>query len=570
MKPTFYLAASLALLSTGLLTGCGNDDDAPIETAQEEAPQSPAEHLLRYIPADSPYYVSTREALPEEDVFTLYQRMPMDNLESDLDELRQSLPEIDDPGLRAIVQVLLAVGEELMGVETLEDVHALGLKMSPHSALYGLGILPVLRFELENEDSFRTTLERVLERAEIQPRTATTDGTEYWILSSGEGPLQAIMTIIDGQALLSVVPSDASDTLLAEVMGKTLPDENIDDSGALEALEERHAFTPAGAGRVDTARLFAELSDPQHAGTTALLDATDTQPLDLSSCQGDIDRLTGRFPGLVMGMREYSLERMEVNLILQTDEEIVGDLRDMIAPVPGMGATNGIASAGLGLDLPMLLQTVQRYGQAVRENPFTCEELRDLNGTWDELNMALNNPITLMLGSSLSGLNARIDSLYMKAGAPTLTGVLTLASQNPMGLISTASAFLPELGMLGLEPGGETKRVESMLLPPEVPPLYAAMSDSALVLSSGEDTKAPQAALDAEASDRDLLFYSHFTGDFYTALADVLDQTPNEEMTASDIEMLRQYGDVYRLMEYWVRVDDAGVEMGLSMELEDE
>lgn len=40
-----------------------------------------------------------------------------------------------------------------------------------------------------------------------------------------------------------------------------------------------------------------------------------------------------------------------------------------------------------------------------------------------------------------------------------------------------------------------------------------------------------------------------------------------EELTAPDIERLKQYGEIYENMEYWFEVDDAGVEMSFSLEL---
>ena len=568
MKTKLSLAVSLALLSTGLLSACSEDNEPTAAATEQEAPETVTAPMLKYVPADSPYFMATREALPEQDIFDIFQRtQPNNSLETDLEELRRTLPDIEDDVQRSMMTLLIAMGEELVGVETLDDVHALGLKMGPQAAFYGLGILPVLRFELHDEDAFRDTLERILTKAEINPSAATTNGNDYWELTQ-EGSIKAILAIIDQQLLVSVVPQDASDELLAQVLGNSLPDSSIGETGALAEIEQRHGFTPYGAGQIDSSRLLNELSTPTHTGTQALMDAVDLAPLDLSSCQADIDRITSRFPGLAMGAREYSLERMEMNLILETDEGIVSDLRALTTQVPGLGSSEGMASFGLGLDLPVLTQTIQKYAREVREKPFSCDELQDLNRSWNEITMAVNNPITQMIGPSLSGFNARIDSLAMKNGDPIATGILALASQNPLSLLSTASAFLPELSAIGLEPGGEAKKIKSMLLPPDMPALYAAMSDSAIVLGAGiSDSEALQEELDAPISERNLLLHGHMTGEFYHSLADVMEQVEAEELTESDIEMFKQYAEIYENMEYWLEVDDAGVEMSFSLEL---
>ncbi len=70
------------------------------------------------------------------------------------------------------------------------------------------------------------------------------------------------MAIIDKQLLMSVVPENASDELLSQVLGNSLPDSNIGDTGALEEIEQRHGFTPYGAGEIDSSRLLSELSTP--------------------------------------------------------------------------------------------------------------------------------------------------------------------------------------------------------------------------------------------------------------------------------------------------------------------
>ncbi|RBI68907.1 hypothetical protein DQ400_05990 [Vreelandella sulfidaeris] len=568
MKTKLSLAVSIALLSAGMLTGCSDDKEPTAAATQQEAPKNNVAPMLQYIPADSPYFMATSESMPEQEAFDFYRRMqPQGSLEPNLDELRRTLPEIDDDVQHSLVTLLIAMGEELDSVETLDDAHALGLKLGPQAALYGLGILPVLRFELHDEDAFRETLQRILTKADLNPSTATTNGTDYWVLTP-KGPVNAILAIIDQQLLLSLVPQDASDELLAQVLGSTPPDSNIGDTSALAELEQRHGFTPYGAGQINASRLLIELSTPTHPGTQALMEAVEAEQLDLSACQADIDRITSRFPGLVMGMREYNLDGLEMNIILETDEGIVSDLRALTTQVPGLGSAEGMASLGMGLNLPALLQTVQKYAREVRQNPFSCDELQDLNNAWTEINVAMNNPATMMIGSALSGLRARIDSLTMTDGEPTGTGILTIASQNPLGLLSTVSAFAPELGALGLEPGGETKKIKSMLLPPDMPTLYAAMSDTAIVLGAGlSDSDALQDELQAPASERDLLLHGHMTGEFYHSLADVMEQVPSDEVSASDIELFRQYAEIYENMEYGVRVDDAGVEMNFSLDL---
>ncbi len=58
-----------------------------------------------------------------------------------------------------------------------------------------------------------------------------------------------------------------------------------------------------------------------------------------------IDRITNA-SRYCHGYAWYNLDRMEMNLILETDEAIVSDLRAMTAQVPGLGSTEGMAGFG--------------------------------------------------------------------------------------------------------------------------------------------------------------------------------------------------------------------------------
>ncbi|WP_447928290.1 hypothetical protein [Vreelandella sp. EE27] len=562
MNKKTYLAASLALLGGSVLSGCGDDSDSTADTS-----------MLRYIPADSPYFMATRETMPEQEVFDFYKRTMLfdEGLEQDMEELRELQRHETDAQSQAFISLILALGEEVKSVETLDDLHERGIKAAPQAAFYGLGILPVLRFELEDSAAFRETLERVLANADITPRTGTTDGTDYWVLTP-EDDVEITLALVDGQALLSLVPDDASDSLLAEVLGKNLPEESLDDTGALADLESRYGFTPYGAGQIRTARVLDELSSPDHAGTEALLASAGEEPLDFSACQADLDRITDRFPGIAMGSREQDLNgRSEMNLIVETDDAIVSDLRRLVTDVPGLGSKEGLTSFGMGLSLPVLLETVQTYSRQLRENPFGCAELQELNSVWDDANKTLSHPLMMMVGPSLSGLYTRVDSFYVENGMPAGTGLLTLASPNPMTLLQSASNFLPGFGELRLTPGGDAQRVESILLPPNAPELYAAMSESALALGLGsDDPSSLQDELKASSADENLLMHGFMAGDFFHAMANVAAQSPGDDFSKADIEVFRHYGDIYDQMEWWVTVGDAGLEMGFSVEMAEE
>ena len=123
---------------------------------KEEAPAASAlssnDTILRYIPADTPYVLASVEPLPDE---------LMDKIEPRVDEILQSYQTV----LREIVaakqqemsdeqreseeaQRMAAVIDELAGLLSLEGLRGAGLGRDAAGAIYGNGLLPVVRFEL--------------------------------------------------------------------------------------------------------------------------------------------------------------------------------------------------------------------------------------------------------------------------------------------------------------------------------------------------------------------------------------------------------------------------------------
>lgn len=573
MKSKLSIAVSTALLTSALtLSGCSNDSDAPATSAQK-APatqvSAQAHPLLKFIPADAPYYFASTQVPSAEEAFEIIRRTgSLDDLSqarADLEFLRDSN---GDPGLATLLELGLAVLAELEQIDSVADYHALGLKPNAQSALYALGILPALRLELHDEALFTQLVERVMAQAELELPEAAYEGYRYWRVADDYSPIEGVFAIGHGQLLLTLLPVDADAELKALMFGAQLPARSMVTSGTLGELEQRHRFTPYGSGMVDFSRLLNELSQPGHAATRAFFTALEESPLDLADCAQDVDRLTTNFPGLVLGMRAYSPERIEVNGILATSDEIASDIRSFSAGVPGLGSTRGMASMGLGLNIPALLKAAQGYAESVRSNPFTCDGLQDINEAFTDLTLLTGNPMAMMFGPAISGLKLRLDSLKLSGDMPEGSGVVTLSSPDAQALLRAGAQFLPPLAALNLSANSEVKAVPADLLPPGAPDLHAAMSANAIVIGAGLANPASlKDELSARVDDRGLLFHAHVSDSFYTALIPLLEENPFMQDEHFNVDMLRQHADRFSNTELWLGADPHGLELSIGIDM---
>ncbi|GAB2600707.1 hypothetical protein [Nitrincola alkalisediminis] len=572
MKTFHARSLATAVFCATFLMGCSNESDTQVSAPASSTPQSSVATtagLLSYIPSSSPYFFASRDVLSEKDALELIERSGYFRyLDEDLATLRDYRDQADSTEEATILDIVLSVGKELTALKTLEDFHNAGLKPNAHSAIYGLGLVPVLRVELHDESAFETMIQRVLTDANLTPIKKRFEDIQYWSLGgSDEWPVELVLAIHDQQAIFTLLPSTADNDVLASILGHIKPTDSLANTPVLAQLEQRHAFTPYGAGQVSSARVFSELSQPEHIASQALFNAIEMPAFDAGECQQDIDRLIKRFPGLTIGMKEYGPDRFQMNTILETDSALAADLKTFAAKVPGLGQADSLASIGLGLNLPVLIQALQRYALEVQQAPFNCDDLQGINGMWVDISDALNNPMLLMSAPAITGLKLRIDSLFVQNYEPSGTGILTLASPNAQGLLSMASSFVPQIAALGLSNNGEVKNLSPDMLPPGMPSVSAALSSDALTVGFGIDTPSVISdALKAPSNSEPLMLYGHLTDHFYSALIPFAEQMSpfGDELSGNE---LSRYSSLYKNTELWIKADDYGLEIGFAVEL---
>ncbi|HLU67941.1 MAG TPA: hypothetical protein VKZ63_16765, partial [Kofleriaceae bacterium] len=344
MRITNKAVASVLLVAIAAV-GCKKDKASDSEPAKADenraaAAQVTAPSLFAHIPADTPYVLASFEALPAS-----YWKMVGDSVRPMMEPLLAELAAAPDGEPAAMFARGLA--RELQGNLNEAGFKKLfGLSSSARWAVYGVGLVPVLRVELADPAALTGTVERLAKEAGLTLPTATLGDRSYWRFDDGDAVV--VVAVADQQIVLSVGPAPLVDKALPFIVGTEKPTPNMADGGAIKETLARHGFSSYGAGYIDSAKLLNVLTVADFFKAAA----GDGMP---EACKPKLAELAGRFPRLAIGYDEVSEQATAMRLVLEMDKGLVGKLSELQVEVPGMVGGKltepALLGFGAGVDL---------------------------------------------------------------------------------------------------------------------------------------------------------------------------------------------------------------------------
>lgn len=493
-------ALSIALVAGALaLAACGKKD---------------ADQPLAFAPADSVFLAGNLEPVPQasidgwwkgaEQMLPFYERM-LDSAVADL--------QATDPDQLA-TKVAKALRDELKGKINRAGWESLGLTSQARSAVYAIGLVPVLRLELGDADAFRAFVARVEGKAGAKLPVAEVAGQQYWKVSGETGKAAVVVAIQGSHLVLTLAPATPSEALLKQLLGIDRPAQNALEAGTLEAFNSELKYLPLGSGYLDTVRLAAALTGERSAIEKEFLQALGASPADTAisaECKAEYAGLAAAVPRISFGYTTFDTKHMDMRYVVETAPTHGKALAALAADVPGLdGKGKGAFDFGFGLDLDAFAGFVNVRATALAAAPFKCAELLSLNADIAKANTELANPAVFMAGAALSGMNVSLDKIELPESAmPVVEGKLAIGSDNPQALLSMAGGYAPQVAALKLVPGAAAVPLPDGMLPPGTPAAFVALSDKALAISvgAGQEASLPAFAAAAPGKPAPLLYY---------------------------------------------------------------
>ena len=535
--------------------------------------------LLRYVPADTPYLVVTPGDLPDD---------VADKLEPQFDTALKAYGRI----LRSIVDNSNLAGQDetagqsvepfmdgLVDLMSVDGLRNAGLDRNTDLALYGVGLLPVLRLSLVGDELMEAAIADLESRAGESMDVGMIGNTKYRYVGDEDG--RFIIAIVDGQLVMSVVPGALSEPQLERVLGLELPEENVAGAGLVAGIVERHELTDYLVGMVDFERLAESFLHEQTGVNAELHRLMGHDPSEISDvCKAEIAGLAGVAPRLVTGYTDLSVSRIASRLVVELREDIAAGVAGMVGPVPGLGShSGGLLSFGMGIDLLATREFYAAQLQKLDDTPYQCELLAEFQTDVAAGRAALNSPVPPIV-YGIKGFLAEIASLEggdIGNGIPP-TSVdmrMILATDNAEGLIAMGAMFSPDLMALNLEPDGEPVRLDLPQVRATGQVVHLAMTDKALGISVGEGMEAGlQDMLNAPVVEPGPFFAMDMDAQQYYAMMGEtmsrdggLDNLPEVKSAVSELMDAAQA--IMDRASFVVNFSEAGVEMQSELSLQD-
>jgi len=557
-----------------MLGGCGKKDKLAAEDS-----------LLVYVPADTPYVIANTEPLPK-DVVERMSPAVTEAIEAYRSVMREVMSAAAEKGdgveQKEMLERASSVIDQLFELFTPEGMEAAGITRESAVAVYGNGLLPVIRIEVTSGDAFDAAVGRIEESAGVAMKVASVDGSPYRYADIES--VRLLLGVFEDNAVFTVVPTAFDDQQLKRAIGLTLPDENIAAAGTLQAIADDNNFLPHYLGFISLDRVASAFLDQPTGMNAELLALGNYDASDISDvCREEIRDLVQIAPRMIFGYESMSTDKVESRAIVELREDIAAELKLLPAVVPGLGKDlGGLMSFGFSLNPKAARSFYEARLDAIEADPFECEYFQDMQAGVAKGRAALQQPLPPLV-YDFRGINVIVDdiddiNLAGKRPPTNAEATILLAMDNAPALLQMGQMFVPELAAVQIEANGRPVKIETAQLQGVVENVFAAMSDEAISLSVGPNAESRAAELLNSPADGLSPFFGLTldTGRYYQMVGELMmleTDDENADMPESIREGLRDsmlaFGELYDRMIMDVEFTDRGVEIYTKMTLDD-
>lgn len=520
-----HLKAAGLLVAVSALSACGKDKSSD---------------PLAYVPENTAFLAGNLEPPPQvaSDMWlkNAEQMMPMYEQVFDKTIADMQSAGSDDLGTK----VLIALRDEMKGKFNRAGMESLGLSMSARSALYGIGLIPVMRLELGDAEAFRAFIGRLETKSGQKLDVAKVGDQEYWSASGGEDKLQLIAAIQNTHLVLTLAPRPADAAVLKTLLGVDMPKTSVLEAKTLAKFNAERSYLPYGSGYFDTSKLVELLFAERTAVEQAFLDAWgEKNPLaDVSEqCKTEYRAIASQMPRVGFGYTTLAGKNMVLRYAIETSPAVGSELSALAVKVPRLdGHGEGLFDFGFGLDLNALVKFVNAKAGAVASAPYQCASLQPLNEAFAKARTNVNNPGVFMVAAAYKGMYVSLSKLDVAdASKPEIEGKLVIASDNPQSLLSMVGNFVPPLAALSLQPNQAPVALPLDGMPPGLPPAFIAISDKSIGVAVGaSEEKSLQAFINDMPSKPSPLLHYGVDGTGMARFFDLMIKQAETDLAASE------------------------------------
>ena len=547
---TLVLIAGIALL----FTACNMESDG------DAAVKENTNALLAYVPADTAYVFANLEPTPKEltDAYIARFQPALDVISRKLAEFQNSYDAGNYEDNQA-AKLATAVLDELGGNISSDNLENLGISMQAHHAFYAMGVFPVMRLGLSDEQKLRTAISNIEAKMSFEIPVKDLNGTSYWRIAEDGMPVGVYIAILDQQLAISVFPSNAEDKLLATFLGQEMPAQSLASTNALAIMNSKKGYTGYGSGILDLQKIANEMLNPDSATHSFLGPDVDFDTSSLDAvCIAEAKAMVAKAPRMTAGTTKLTANEIGMRYELEIENSLASGLAALVSDTPVAVDGDHLLSGSLALQIGKLRGFVLEKANAIIASPYECEMLQELNQGAIELATQLNVPMPPMV-NNLMGARILVDDFNPTGEIPQGTGLLALHVDKPEMFVGMASMMVPGFDELDLPNQSEPVRIPAEMLHMEDLEVFAMMNDNAIGASVGKNhAKDLGSFMSAKPQDSGTFFSVSYDMakqlEIQMAMADAFMTSPDDDQSVSD-ELSEAIMESYTSMLGHSRVD---------------
>lgn len=519
-----------------------------------------ANPLLDYIPADTPVFTGQLKPFPLKNylqsISSNYQQYSTDSL--------AQLGDLDSPMAKFFVSIYKQYMDGMKDPTALLKTFGLPNEIKPY--FYTLGVVPVLKTDINQIDAFWAVLDKAEQESGYTHEMRTLAGIDYRAYSFAEegstDKADLLFAHKDGILTVTFSASSIEPEVLEMALGLKKPAQSLAASGMLQEIIKTHGFMDDSISFINHVEIVKAITSQDGNMLAKQLtkflaeEGQGEDPLAqirTPECRTELTAIAANWPRTVGGLTAFKSTEKESHMaasfvIESKNQAILTALQKMRGFIPTHLAdiNSTIFSMGLGIDVNEVAPSLTAIWDDLQKPQLTCAPLAELQAELSQQSPAMLGMFTGMAngvkGLSVSLLDYKMSSQDQEPKLESLDALISLTADNPSMLFNMVKPFAPMLAELQVADNGEPTDLSPLLmLPPElnIKPMLAIKGQHLVVYSGDKGLALANKLASEKPSANGLYSMSADYGKMFTPVLTLLEMTG--EPVPEELQALKDY-----------------------------
>ena len=527
--------------------------------SQQQPSHATAYNVLDYVPADTPIFSGQLEPFPIKDYLTSAPTMASPSQQKMIDDLNAK----NDPKIDFFTNLF---SDYLQGLQDPEQfIKTFGLPEKSRGYFYTLGLLPVIKMEVENPQAIWDLLDKNEKETGFMHHEGTEQSVNYRAYSltdeSDPANLELIIAIDKGWLTVTLNSALSEPSLLSTALGLTEAKTSLAASGKVDEIIKKHNFNNASVSFINHVEIIKGLTTTDGNQLARQLTKLETEfkestftEIRTPECATDFASIANNWPQTVIGYTDMTITKeqstLQMSAIVESKNQVIlTALQNIRGYIPNYigNMEDSILTMGVGIDVAQLTDSLTSIWQDLQTPTYTCQPLAEIQDQIGQSGASIGMMgmgINMASGIKGAGFAVFDYSLKQTENMPAIDSVdalISVTADNPLQILNSLKMFMPELQQLQLTNNSEPVSLNTLFpIPVELnidPKL--AIKNNHLVIYSGEKSKAAADKLATETISQNGIY--DLSVDFEKMFSSFSSEAFSEEMIPEELQFLTTY-----------------------------